>query len=120
MSRDIRSSIALFLGNGAFGTEKLWEELGAENERLNIFFAIRWLGAIRAPDVKACFCNGGPSLRPQDLRNRMIEDEIIKKREKLEMVSGWFSHPKEEITFWRCLSRSSGHVLTLRLGEHSA
>ena len=82
MGRDIWSSIALYQGNGAFGTGKLWEELGAENERLNIFFAIRWLGALGlAPDVKACFYNGGPSLRPPDLRNRMVEDEIIKRRE---------------------------------------
>ena len=111
MGRDIRSSTVLYLGKGTFGTEKLREELEAENEGLNILFAIRWLG--RAPDVKARYCNGGPSLRPQDLRNLMVEDEVIKKRGKLEMVGGWFSHPKNKRTFWHCFWCSSRHVLAL-------
>ena len=44
------------VGQGSLGTEKLREELEAENEGIKIPSAIRWLD--RAADVKALFKQG--------------------------------------------------------------
>ena len=51
MVRDIRSSIALYLGKSTFGTDKLPEELEAENEGLKILFAIRVDGRLTSRPV---------------------------------------------------------------------
>ena len=51
MGRDIRSFIALYLAKSTFGSEKLPEELEAENEGLKILFAIRVDGRLTSRPV---------------------------------------------------------------------
>ena len=114
MGRDIRSSIALYLGKGTFGTEKLPEELEVENEGLKILFAISVDSWARL-GVKAHFCNGGPPRRPQDLRKLMVENETTKKREKLRWLADGSRIQRTKELF----GAASCHVLALRLGERS-
>ena len=51
--------VARCVGKGAFGTEKLWEELETENEGVKIPFAVRWLG------------------QPSDFKSRFKEETIV-------------------------------------------